>query len=159
MQAIGTHGATALLAAARTGGGGIGVLTHCNTGSLATAGHGTALGVIRSLAGQEKLQHVYATETRPYNQGGGKGRGQFVIQLVNAGARLTAYELQYDGLPATLIADSAATSLMAAGKVQAVVVGADRVAANGDTANKIGTCTLATAAAAHGYDVSAKQYD
>lgn len=68
----------------------------------------------------------------------------------NTGARLTAYELQYDGLPATLIADSAATSLIAAGKVQAVVVGADRVAANGDTANKIGTCTLATAAAAHG---------
>lgn len=67
------------------------------------------------------------------------------------GARLTAYELQYDGLPATLIADSAATSLMASGKVQAVVVGADRVSANGDTANKIGTCTLATAAAAHGY--------
>lgn len=157
LQAIGAHGATALLAAARSEDAGIGVLTHCNTGSLATAGHGTALGVIRSLAGQGKLQHVYATETRPYNQGALWSTIWFNT-LVNihgrpmtTGARLTAYELQYDGLPATLIADSAATSLMAAGKVHAVVVGADRVAANGDTANKIGTCTLATAAAAHGY--------
>ncbi len=110
------------------------MLTHCNTGSLATAGYGTALGVLRALATDGRLGSVYATETRPYNQG----------------ARLTAYELVHDGLqPATLIADSAAAALMAAGKVDAVVVGADRVAANGDTANKIGTYSLAIAAKYH----------
>jgi eIF-2B alpha/beta/delta-like uncharacterized protein len=110
------------------------VLTHCNTGSLATAGYGTALGVVRALATDGRLGSVYATETRPYNQG----------------ARLTAYELVHDGLqPATLIADSAAAALMAAGKVDAVIVGADRVAANGDTANKIGTYSLAVAAKYH----------
>ena len=111
------------------------MLTHCNTGSLATAGYGTALGVVRALAASGRLAAVYATETRPYNQG----------------ARLTAYELVADGLqPATLIADSAAAALMAAGNVDAVVVGADRVAANGDTANKIGTYALAVAAHHHG---------
>lgn len=110
------------------------VLTHCNTGSLATAGYGTALGVVRALAANEALGGVFATETRPYNQG----------------ARLTAFELVHDGLePATLIADSAAAALMAAGHIDAVVVGADRVAANGDTANKIGTYALAVAAHYH----------
>jgi hypothetical protein len=111
------------------------VLTHCNTGSLATAGYGTALGVIRTLAADKRLGSVYCTETRPFNQG----------------ARLTAFELVHDGLePATLIADSAAAALMASGRVDAVVVGADRVAANGDTANKIGTYALAVAAQFHG---------
>ena len=110
------------------------VLTHCNTGSLATAGYGTALGVVRALASNGALAAVFATETRPYNQG----------------ARLTAFELVHDGLePATLIADSAAAALMAAGEIDAVVVGADRVAANGDTANKIGTYALAVAARHH----------
>jgi len=102
-------------------------LTHCNTGSLATAGYGTALGVIRSLFGKSLLEHAYCTETRPYNQG----------------ARLTALELVYEKIPATLITDSMAGFLMQKGKVDAVVVGADRVAANGDTANKIGTYALA----------------
>jgi 5-methylthioribose kinase len=111
------------------------VLTHCNTGSLATAGYGTALGVVRALAADSHLAAVYATETRPYNQG----------------ARLTAFELVHDGLqPATLIADSAAAALMAAGSIDAVIVGADRVAANGDTANKIGTYSLAVLAQHHG---------
>ncbi|KAL3137231.1 hypothetical protein ABBQ32_006781 [Trebouxia sp. C0010 RCD-2024] len=109
------------------------LLTHCNTGSLATAEYGTALGVIRATAEAGKLEHAYCTETRPYNQG----------------ARLTAYELVHDGLPATLICDSMAAALMAEGRVDAVVVGADRVAANGDTANKIGTYTLAVLASFH----------
>eukprot|EP00850_Spirogloea_muscicola_P000046 SM000001S04448 [mRNA] locus=s1:211856:217072:- [translate_table: standard] len=110
------------------------VLTHCNTGSLATAGYGTALGVMRTLHSQGFLERVYCTETRPYNQG----------------SRLTAYELMHDGIPATLIADSAAASLEITGGIHAVVVGADRIAKNGDTANKIGTYSLALSAAAHG---------
>ncbi|CAM9700278.1 unnamed protein product, partial [Discosporangium mesarthrocarpum] len=110
------------------------VLTHCNTGSLATAGFGTALGIIRALEERGMLKECFCTETRPYNQG----------------ARLTAYEIVMEGLPGTLIADSAASFLMAQGKVDAVAVGADRVAANGDTANKIGTLQLAIAAARFG---------
>jgi methylthioribose-1-phosphate isomerase len=110
-----------------------GVLTHCNTGSLATGGYGTALGVIRSAWRATGLS-VYATETRPWNQG----------------ARLTVWELNQDRIPATLIADSAAPLLMKSGKVQWVIVGADRIAANGDTANKIGTYAHALAARHHG---------
>ena len=110
------------------------VLTHCNTGSLATAGYGTALGVIRSLHQSGHLEHVYCTETRPYNQG----------------ARLTAYELVHDGIPSTLVCDSMGGLLMKERRVSAVVVGADRVVANGDTANKIGTYQLAIAAKYHG---------
>lgn len=109
------------------------VLTHCNTGSLATAGYGTALGVIRALHGEGVLQRAYCTETRPFNQG----------------SRLTAFELVHEKIPATLIADSAAAALMKDSKVSAVVVGADRVAANGDTANKIGTYSLALCAMHH----------
>ncbi|KAL1300856.1 hypothetical protein HN51_045500 [Arachis hypogaea] len=109
------------------------VLTHCNTGSLATAGYGTALGVIRALHSGGVLERAYCTETRPFNQG----------------ARLTAYELVHDKIPATLIADSAAAALMRAGRVDAVVVGADRVASNGDTANKIGTYSVALCAKFH----------
>jgi|APGre2960657444_1045066.scaffolds.fasta_scaffold00194_14 5-methylthioribose kinase len=132
-RAIGRHGAEALAAHSR-GDAGVRVLTHCNTGSLATAGYGTALGVVRALSESGRLAAVFATETRPYLQG----------------ARLTAYELVQDGLgPATLICDSAAAALMAQGQVHAVVVGADRVAANGDTANKIGTYALAVAAHHH----------
>ena len=113
---------------------GSGVLTHCNTGSLATAGFGTALGVIRAGVAQGRIDKVYAGETRPWQQG----------------ARLTAWELLQDGIPATLIADSAAAHLMKTGAVQWVVVGADRICANGDTANKIGTYQLAIAARHHG---------
>lgn len=104
--------------------------------SLATSGYGTALGVIRSLASSNILHHVYCTETRPYNQG----------------SRLTAFELVHDGMPATLITDSMAAALLAMAKtnVNAIVVGADRVAANGDTANKIGTYGLAILAKYHG---------
>ncbi|MGR9100493.1 MAG: S-methyl-5-thioribose-1-phosphate isomerase [Gammaproteobacteria bacterium] len=109
-----------------------GVLTHCNAGALATGGYGTALGVIRS-AWKKGLKHVFATETRPWLQG----------------ARLTIWELQQDGIPATLIADSAAASLMRAGKIDWIVVGADRIAANGDVANKIGTYSLAVLARQH----------
>ena len=110
------------------------VLTHCNTGSLATGGFGTALGVVRTLYGRGAISEVYATETRPWLQG----------------ARLTAWELQQDRIPATLIADSAAAALLYRGGVKWVIVGADRVAANGDVANKIGTYTLALAARRHG---------
>lgn len=113
---------------------GSGVLTHCNTGSLATAGFGTALGVIRAGVAQGRIGKVYAGETRPWQQG----------------ARLTAWELLQDGIPATLIADSAASHLMKTGAVQWVIVGADRICANGDTANKIGTYQLAIAARHHG---------
>lgn len=113
---------------------GAGVLTHCNTGSLATAGYGTALGVIRAGVSAGRIARVYAGETRPWLQG----------------ARLTMWELLRDGIPATLIADSAAAHLMKSGAVQWVVVGADRIAANGDTANKIGTYQLAIAARHHG---------
>lgn len=135
-RAIGTHGAEAIMRATiqRTGGKRVRVLTHCNTGSLACAAYGTALGVIRRLFEEDLLEHAYCTETRPYNQG----------------ARLTAYELVYEGIPSTLICDSAACYLMSQGLVDAVIVGADRVTANGDTANKIGTYSLATAAKAHG---------
>jgi len=111
-----------------------GVLTHCNTGSLATAGYGTALGVIRAGVANGRIGQVYAGETRPWQQG----------------ARLTMWELVRDGIPAKLIADSAASHLMRSGAVQWVIVGADRIAANGDTANKIGTYQLAIAARHHG---------
>ncbi|XP_038053275.1 methylthioribose-1-phosphate isomerase-like isoform X2 [Patiria miniata] len=110
------------------------VMTHCNTGSLATAGYGTALGVIRALHEAGDLDHVLCTETRPYNQG----------------ARLTAFELVHDKIPSTLITDSMAAFAMVKKGVTAVVVGADRVVANGDTANKIGTYQLALAAKHHG---------
>lgn len=113
---------------------GSGVLTHCNTGSLATAGFGTALGVIRAGVAEDRIARVFAGETRPWNQG----------------ARLTVWELQQDGIDATLIADAAASHLMKSGAVQWVIVGADRICANGDTANKIGTYQLAIAARHHG---------
>ena len=116
----------------------ISVLTHCNTGSLATSGHGTALGIIRTLQAQGLLQHAYCTETRPYNQG----------------SRLTSFELVYEGIPATLITDSMAGALFALHResmhIGAVIVGADRVVRNGDTANKIGTYSLAVLARHHG---------
>jgi len=111
-----------------------GVLTHCNAGALATCGYGTALGVIRSAVEQGKHIHVFADETRPFLQG----------------ARLTAWELMADGIPTTVICDNMAASLMKAGKIQAVVVGADRIAANGDAANKIGTYNVAILAKEHG---------
>ena len=113
---------------------GSGVMTHCNTGSLATAGFGTALGVIRAGVAQQRIAHVFAGETRPWLQG----------------ARLTAWELQQDGIAPTLVADAAAAHLMKSGQVQWVIVGADRICANGDTANKIGTYQLAIAARHHG---------
>jgi methylthioribose-1-phosphate isomerase len=111
-----------------------GVLTHCNAGALATCGYGTALGVIRSAVEQGKQIHVFADETRPFLQG----------------ARLTAWELMADGIPTTVICDNMAASQMRAGKIQAVVVGADRIAANGDVANKIGTYNVAILAKEHG---------
>jgi methylthioribose-1-phosphate isomerase len=110
------------------------VLTHCNAGALATAGYGTALGVVRSAARMGKLDYVLADETRPFLQG----------------ARLTAWELQQDGIPVTVITDSMAGHLMARGEVNVVVVGSDRIAANGDVANKIGTYTVAVLAKEHG---------
>lgn len=109
---------------------GSGVLTHCNTGSLATAGFGTALGVIRAGVAEGRIERVYHTETRPWLQG----------------TRLTAWELLQDGIPAVLIADSAAAHLFSTGAVQWLIVGADRIAANGDVANKIGTLQLAIVA-------------
>ncbi|SEQ68120.1 methylthioribose-1-phosphate isomerase [Solimonas aquatica] len=124
---IGELGAALLPAGAQ-------VLTHCNTGALATGGHGTALGVIRSAWSAGQLKRVYNTETRPWLQG----------------ARLTAFELQQEGIPAALIADGAAAHLMSREKIDWVIVGADRIAANGDTANKIGTYALAVAARYHG---------
>ena len=111
-----------------------GVLTHCNAGALATCGYGTALGVIRAAVERGKKIHVFADETRPFLQG----------------ARLTAWELMADGIPTTVLCDNMAASLMQAGKIQAVVVGADRIAANGDTANKIGTYNVAILAKEHG---------
>jgi methylthioribose-1-phosphate isomerase len=126
-RAIGRHGA-ALLGDKAT------VLTHCNAGSLATAGYGTALGVIYAAVEQGKSVAVFADETRPLLQG----------------ARLTAWELQKAGIEVTLIADSVAGSLLSSGRIDAVVVGADRVAANGDAANKIGTYPLAVLARANG---------
>ncbi|MEZ0470257.1 S-methyl-5-thioribose-1-phosphate isomerase [Luteimonas salinilitoris] len=116
---------------------GSGVLTHCNTGSLATAGFGTALGVIRAGVAQGRIGKVFADETRPWMQG----------------SRLTVWELQQDGIDATLIADSAASHLLKNGEVEWVVVGADRICANGDVANKIGTYQLAISARFHGKKV------
>ncbi|MGH8636908.1 MAG: S-methyl-5-thioribose-1-phosphate isomerase [Burkholderiales bacterium] len=124
-RAIGANGATLVPAKAR-------ILTYCNTGALATAGHGTALGVIRSA--HDKGVSVIACETRPYLQG----------------ARLTTWECAQEGIPCTLIADNMAGHLMSRGEVDLVIVGADRIAANGDTANKIGTYTLAVLAGRHG---------
>jgi methylthioribose-1-phosphate isomerase len=126
-QAMGSHGAALLEDGAR-------VLTHCNAGALATAGHGTALGVIRSAVASGKRISVLADETRPFLQG----------------ARLTAWELLQDGIPVTLVTDNMAGHLMATGQVDAVVVGTDRVAANGDVANKIGTYMVAVLARRHG---------
>jgi methylthioribose-1-phosphate isomerase len=125
-RAIGEHGAKLLS-------DGQGVLTHCNAGGLATAEYGTALAVFFMAAEQGKRLAVYADETRPLLQG----------------ARLTAWELQRAGLDVTLICDSMAAQVMREGRVQAVITGADRIAANGDTANKIGTYGVALAAAAH----------
>jgi methylthioribose-1-phosphate isomerase len=124
---LGDLGAELLPAEAR-------VLTHCNAGALATAGYGTALGVVRSACRLGKVKAVFADETRPWLQG----------------ARLTAWELVEDGIPTTLIADSMAGHLMARGEINAVVVGADRIAANGDVANKIGTYTVAVLARENG---------
>jgi methylthioribose-1-phosphate isomerase len=110
------------------------ILTHCNAGALATAGYGTALGVVRAAAERGKVVQVYADETRPFFQG----------------ARLTAWELVKDNVPTTVIAEGMTGPLMQRGQVDFVVVGADRIAANGDVANKIGTYTVATMARAHG---------
>jgi len=125
-RAMGSHGAQLL---PKEGG----VLTHCNAGALATCGYGTALGVIRSAVEQGSRLHVYADETRPFLQG----------------ARLTAWELMHDGIPTTVLCDNMAASLMREGKIQAVIVGADRIAANGDVANKIGTYNVAILAKEH----------
>jgi methylthioribose-1-phosphate isomerase len=125
-RAWGAHGAAVVPADAR-------ILTHCNAGALATAGYGTALGVIRGAVEQGKQVTVYADETRPFLQG----------------ARLTAWELVRDGIPTTVITDNMAGALMYHGKVNFVVVGADRIAANGDTANKIGTYSVAILAREH----------
>ena len=126
-RAIGQHGAALVP-------DGQGILTHCNAGGLATSGYGTALGVIRAALEAGKKCAVFADETRPWLQG----------------ARLTAWELLQDGIPVTLLPDVAAASLLASGRVGCVVVGADRIARNGDTANKIGTYPLALAARAAG---------
>lgn len=123
---MGQYGASLLAEQAK-------VYTHCNTGALATGGHGTALGIIRSGFSAGKIQHVYAGETRPWLQG----------------ARLTAWELQQENIPATLVCDNAAAQLFAQEKIDWVIVGADRIAANGDTANKIGTYSLAVLAKYH----------
>jgi methylthioribose-1-phosphate isomerase len=133
-RSIGKHGAECIAKSLKKEHEKARILTHCNTGSLATAGYGTALGVIRALHERGLLDHAYCTETRPYNQG----------------SRLTAYELCHDKIPATLIADSMAAHLMRVKKISAIVVGADRVVANGDTANKIGTYQLSVAAKHHG---------
>ncbi len=125
-QSLGAHGAALLPDEAR-------VLTHCNAGALATAGYGTALGVVRAARAAGNPISVLATETRPFLQG----------------ARLTAWELLKDRIPATLITDNMAGHFMRAGEVSCVVVGADRIAANGDVANKIGTYTLAVLAKCH----------
>lgn len=131
-KAIGMFGAERILQNVPSGTS-IQLLTHCNTGSLATAGYGTALGVIRKINENNQLEHVFCTETRPYNQG----------------ARLTAYEFVHDKIPATLVLDSMVASLFKSRKIAAVVVGADRVVANGDTANKIGTYQIAVVAKHH----------
>ena len=126
-RAIGVHGATLVPAEAN-------ILTHCNAGALATAGYGTALGVIRGAVEAGRKVRVLADETRPFLQG----------------ARLTAWELVRDGIDTTVITDNMAGSIMRAGGIDLVVVGADRIAANGDTANKIGTYPVAVLAKAHG---------
>ena len=126
-QSMGRHGAALMPSSG-------GVLTHCNAGALATAGYGTALGVIRAAVAQGKKIHVYADETRPFLQG----------------SRLTAWELMKDGIPTTVISDNMAGAMMQQGKIAAIVVGADRIAANGDVANKIGTYTVAVLAKEHG---------
>jgi methylthioribose-1-phosphate isomerase len=110
------------------------VITHCNTGGLATGGHGTALGVIRTAWAAGRIERVFADETRPWLQG----------------SRLTAWELERDGIPVTVMADAAAAARMAGGGIGWVIVGSDRIAANGDVANKIGTYSLAVAARYHG---------
>jgi methylthioribose-1-phosphate isomerase len=125
-QAMGRHGATLMPASG-------GVLTHCNAGALATCGYGTALGVIRAAVEQGKKIHVYADETRPFLQG----------------SRLTAWELMKDSIPTTVISDNMAGAMMKQGKINAIVVGADRIAANGDVANKIGTYSVAVLAKEH----------
>jgi methylthioribose-1-phosphate isomerase len=125
-QAMGRHGATLMPSEG-------GVLTHCNAGALATAGYGTALGVIRAAVEAGKKIHVYADETRPFLQG----------------SRLTAWELMKDGIPTTVISDNMAGAMMKQDKIDAIVVGADRIAANGDVANKIGTYTVAVLAKEH----------
>lgn len=137
--AIGEHGANWLTQQySATPSTPISVLTHCNTGSLATSGHGTALGIIRTLHSTSLLKHAFCTETRPYNQG----------------SRLTSFELVFEGIPSTLITDSMAGALFRLKKsefnIGAVIVGADRVVRNGDTANKIGTYQLAVLARHHG---------
>lgn len=126
-EAMGRHGAVLLPSSG-------GVLTHCNAGALATCGYGTALGVIRAAVESGKKLHIFADETRPFLQG----------------SRLTAWELMKDHIPTTLIADNMAGAMMRQGKIDAVIVGADRIAANGDVANKIGTYTVAVLAKAHG---------
>lgn len=126
-RTMGEHGAALVPDAAR-------ILTHCNAGALATAGFGTALGVIRAAAGQGKKVTVLADETRPFLQG----------------ARLTAWELVKDGIETTVITDNMAASMMRLGDIDLVVVGADRIAANGDVANKIGTYGVAVLAREHG---------
>ncbi len=126
-RAMGIHGADLLPVAG-------GVLTHCNAGALATCGYGTALGVIRAAVERGHRIHVYADETRPFLQG----------------ARLTAWELLHDNIATTVLCDNMAASQMRAGKIQAVIVGADRIAANGDVANKIGTYGVAVLAKEHG---------
>ncbi|KAK1637441.1 S-methyl-5-thioribose-1-phosphate isomerase [Colletotrichum phormii] len=136
---IGDHGAQWLReVAGASSDSKVSVLTHCNTGSLATSGHGTALGIIRTLWSNNLLKHAYCTETRPYNQG----------------SRLTAFELVYENIPSSLITDSMAAALFNLKKdkmnIAAVIVGADRVVRNGDTANKIGTYQLAVLAKHHG---------
>ena len=128
-ERLGSNGAAAIIKSSGNADK-VTVLTHCNTGALATVGHGTALGVVRSLHEMNKLERAYCTETRPYNQG----------------SRLTAWELVTEEIPSTLIADSMVAYLMASNQIHAVVVGADRVAANGDTANKIGTLQIAVIA-------------
>ena len=125
-RAMGDHGATLVPSGAR-------ILTHCNAGALATAGYGTALGVVRSAHAQGKVALVWVDETRPVMQG----------------SRLTAWECVRDGIPHRLVADVVAASLMGRGQVDLVVTGADRIAANGDTANKIGTYALAVLARHH----------
>jgi len=135
-RVMGNHGALDIVQRRQTAGDDaqLSILTHCNTGSLATGGYGTALGVVRRLHELGHLEHCFCTETRPYNQG----------------SRLTAYELVYEKIPSTLICDDMVGLLMQRRHIAAVVVGADRIVANGDTANKIGTYQLAILAKHHG---------